>query len=545
VGGGGNNTFNVSGFTGSRTILDGGGGNDTLIGGAALDQLRARGNTNLTLSDTRLNGLGTDTLVKIDSAGLIGGAGNNILDASAFTGIFVALEGGGGNDTLIGRKGGIDRVSAQGDVDFTLTDSQLTGLGTDTLTDIDQAVLRGGAGNNTLDVSAFTGRLTLLEGGGGNDTLIGRDTGIDRVRALGDFNFTLTDSQLTGLGTDTLIDIDQAELIGNDSDNTLNASAFTRGPVLLWGESGNDLLQGGTGNDYLSGGVGDDTLSGGDGIDRVEGRGDTHFTLTATQLTGLGTDTFDSVEEAYLCGGPGDNILDASGFTGSLVILEGQGGNDTLIGRIIGNDQVRAQGDADFTLTNSQLTGLGTDTLTDIEEAELIGYSGDNTFDASAFTLGSVDLSGGGGNDTLLGGSHGDRLKGGFGNDVLTGGAGADTLIGNTGSDRFVLLSLADSVLAGFDVIRDLVMGKDSLDGPNAVSAANIAHLGSVDSLTLTEIQALLTDQDFIANGAATFTDSAGRTFLALNDGTGGYSATDAILEISGFSGNLTDLAIV
>jgi hypothetical protein len=259
----------------------------------------------------------------------------------------------------------------------------------------------------------------------------------------------------------------------------------------------------------------------------------------------LGTDTLDSVEEAYLCGGPRDNILDASGFTGSLVILEGQGGNDTLIGHTVGNDRVRAQGDADFTLTNSQLTGLGTDTLTDIEEAELIGYSGDNTFDASAFTLGSVSLSGGGGNDTLLGGSYGDRLTGGFGDDLLTGGAGADTLTGNAGSDRFVLSSLADSVLAGFDVIRDLAISKDSLDGPNTVSAANIAHLGSVDSLTLTELQALLTDQAFIANGAATFTDSAGRTFLALNDGTDGYSAADAIIEISGFSGNLTALAIV
>ncbi len=416
-GGQGNNRLDVSGFTGNLTVLDGRGGNDTLVGGVAYDWVRGQANVDFTLTDSRLSGHGDDTLIGIDAAILIGGASANTLDVSAFSGNQTILEGGGGDDTLIGRPGGLDRVLARGDVDFTLTDAQLTGQGTDSLQDIDQAALIGGASANRLDVSAFTGSLAILEGGGGDDTLIGRPGGLDRVLARGDVDFTLTDSQLTGLGTDSLQDIDQAELIGDRSANSLEASAFTLGSVLLYGEGGDDTLRGGHGNDQLEGGAGDDLLSGGAGRDRIVGRGDTDFTLSTNQLSGLGTDSFAGIEEAHLIGGPGGNTLDGSGFTGTLVVYEGKGGDDRLIGRPGGLDRVRARGDADFTLTDSQLTGLGSDSLQDIDQAELIGYAGANRFDASGFTLGPVLINAGAGNDTLIGGA---------GNDSLTGGAGAD-----------------------------------------------------------------------------------------------------------------------
>jgi Ca2+-binding RTX toxin-like protein len=419
TGGHGDNQLNAAGFTGSLTVLEGGGGNDTLVGGVAYDVVCCRTNTDILLSDSQLRSDGIDTLRSIDGAILIGGASANTLDVSAFTGNLAVLDGGGGDDILIGRLGGIDRIHASGDVDFTLTDSQLTGQGTDSLQSIDQAALTGGASANTLDVSAFTGNLALLEGGGGDDVLIGRPGRMDRVRARGDIDFTLTDSQLIGQGTDSLQNIDQAELIGDGNANTLEASAFTRGSVFLYGESGNDTLRGGQGNDRLEGGLGDDLLSGGAGHDRIVGSGDTDFTLTSNQLTGLGTDTFDGIEEGLLIGGPGANTLDGSSFTGALVIYEGRGGDDDLIGRASGNDGVRAVGDADFTLTDTQLTGLGTDTLTGIDRAQLIGYSGANRFDASAFTLGPVFINAGSGNDTLSGGGANDTLIGGAGTDCF------------------------------------------------------------------------------------------------------------------------------
>jgi Ca2+-binding RTX toxin-like protein len=184
-------------------------------------------------------------------------------------------------------------------------------------------------------------------------------------------------------------------------------------------------------------------------------------------LTGLGSDTLTGIEEARLAGGPGHNVLDARAFTGSLVTFEGQGGDDDLIGRAGGLDRVRALGDVDFTLGDAQLTGLGSDTLVDIDEAELIGNSGDNVFDASAFTLGKVRISAGAGHDTLLGGSAGDSLDGGRGDDHLTGGAGKDSLAGGAGADIFRLLTVGDSgpTLALRDVIRDFDAGQgDRLD---------------------------------------------------------------------------------
>ncbi len=465
IGGQGNNRLDVAGFTGSLTVLDGQGGNDTLVGGVAYDWVRGQANGDFTLSNSQLRGAGVDTLIRIDAAILIGGAGANTLDVSAFSGALTILEGGGGDDTLIGRTNGLDQVRARGDVDFTLTDSQLTGQGTDSLLHIDQAALIGGASANTLDVSAFTGALTILEGGGGDDTLIGRIGGLDRVRARGDADFTLTDSQITGQGTDSLQDIDQAALIGGASANTLDASAFTLGSVFLYGESGNDTLRGGHGNDQLEGGSGDDLLSGGAGRDRIVGRGDTDFTLSANQLSGLGTDSFDGMEEAHLIGGPGANTLEGTGFTGALVIYEGQGGDDRLIGRTTGTDRVLAAGDADFTLSDSQLTGLGTDSLQDIDQAQLIGYAGANRFDASAFSLGAVLIKAGAGNDTLIGGGA---------NDSLTGGADADRFrfqaVPNATTNRDVI---TDFSLAQGDMIEleNGVFTALTSTGPLAASA--------------------------------------------------------------------------
>jgi serralysin len=61
-------------------------------------------------------------------------------------------------------------------------------------------------------------------------------------------------------------------------------------------------------------------------------------------------------------------------------------------------------------------------------------------------------------------------------------------------------------------------------------------------------ISAVLTTAFFGANQAGTFTFGSGsdtRTFLALNDATAGFSSTsDCLIEITGYTGELTELAI-
>ena len=184
----------------------------------------------------------------------------------------------------------------------------------------------------------------------------------------------------------------------------------------------------------------------------------------------------------------------------------------------------------------------------------ITGNNANNLIDGG---LGNDSLNGGAGNDNLTGGDGNDTLNGGAGNDVLIGGNGNDTLIGGTGGDVLTggegidtfRLALSDSLLANYDKITDFVIGTDRLDGPTSVTAANLRELGTVAALTQGGIAAVLTSNTFVRNGAATFSyidGNATRTFLALNNGTAGFSqTTDAIIEITGYSGSPENLAVV
>ncbi|MCP9851130.1 calcium-binding protein [Cyanobium sp. Morenito 9A2] len=323
------------------------------------------------------------------------------------------------------------------------------------------------------------------------------DTGDLDYETTPSFDLKVTATSSTGLADSAVVTVDLAdanEPDGSAGDDHLNGTSGPdhldglAGHDTLRGGRGNDWLEGGLGDDFLSGGTGDDTLRGGRGHDRlaggrgddllsggagrdwVLGSGDTNFTLTATQLSGMGTDTFSAIEVALLVGGAGANTLDGSGFTGKLVIYEGKGGDDTLLGRANGKDRVRAVGDVDFILTDTTLIGLGTDTLTGIDQAKLIGYSGAHRFDASAFTRGPVVINAGAGDDILEGGTRNDLLLGGLGLDTLTGGAGADRF-------RF---DTAPHGLTNRDKITDFSVAQgDRIELSNAVFSA----LGSAGAL--------------------------------------------------------------
>jgi len=170
-----------------------------------------------------------------------------------------------------------------------------------------------------------------------------------------------------------------------------------------------------------------------------------------------------------------------------------------------------------------------------------INYLGGNLNDtATGYALDDV-LSGGIGNDTLNGAGGADTLIGGAGKDTLTGGT-------TGGGDTFVFSALNQSLLSGFDVITDFQIGTDFLDGPVAVSAADVKRPGSVTALTEKAIATLLTAANLPANGAAIFSFGSAptRTFVVLNDAVAGYRASsDALIEITGYSGSLSSLAVV
>lgn len=236
----------------------------------------------------------------VEANHFVGTSGNDTLTGTAKKDILCAgagedvLTGSSGDDTLEGGAGS-DRLIESGDVNFTLTNTALTGLGTDILSGIEQASLTAGPGHNDLDASGFTGAVTLkgeggddfLFGGVGNDSLDG-GAGTDTVIAAGDLDFTLSNTTLSGLGTDTLAGIEGAFLAGGPENNMIDASGFSgfvtlvggsgadhliggKGGDLLLGERGRDHLEGGRGNDLLQGGRGNDDLLGGRGNDRLIG----------------------------------------------------------------------------------------------------------------------------------------------------------------------------------------------------------------------------------------------------------------------------------
>lgn len=267
----------------------------------------------------------------------------------------------------------------------------------------------------------------------------------------------------------------------------------TSGPDVVLGTSGNDSIDVGSGDDkvcaeagddQLTGGEGNDALDGGAGTDRVVGIGNVDFVLNATLLIGLGTDSLTSIEQATLTGGAGNNLLDASGFLGPVILNGGEGqdglfggpGNDAMDGGL-GFDNVFAEGNVNFTLTNSNLIGQGTDLLANIETAFIFGGPSGNKIDASGSS--SIDLfaGGGGGADTILGGNSefGDFVLGEGGKDVVRGGGGPDLLIGGGGKDLlagqagddFVFGEAGDDRLAGGRG-KDRLMGgrgRDAMDG--------------------------------------------------------------------------------
>ncbi len=241
----------------------------------------------------------------------------------------------------------------------------------------------------------------------------------------------------------------------------------TSGSDMLYGGAGADSLNGGEGNDVLYGGIGDDTLFGGEGDDQMSGgegadymdggNGNDTYYVDDTQdvvveSTGGGTDTVVSVLSGYTLrdnferltlGGTGDidgngNALDNAlkgnsgnnhlhgragndsiyGYGGDDVIAGGSGndvmnggdGTDTITFRV---DETAGQGVAvDLSITRSQNTGQGVDTIVGFENLE-----GTSSSDSLSGNAGANEINGAGG---------GDRIRGRGGDDDLTGGAGAD-----------------------------------------------------------------------------------------------------------------------
>jgi Ca2+-binding RTX toxin-like protein len=255
--------------------LDGGNGADTFLqvankaadqitGGAGIDVLDYSGRTarvTVTLgtgsADDGESGEKDD--VDADVENIIGGAGNDVLDATVSNAITHVITGNAGDDTLRGSDL-VDTLNGGGG------DDVLTGgLGNDTLI--------GGPGFDAIDFSDAAhsaGVTVVLDGSAGGLTAGGEadvfNTGGMTMWDIESVRGSSGDDVLTGNSAANIM----WGLAGADTMNGLEGSDT------MYGQDGADTINGNEGDDVLSGGEGADTLNGGDGndlIDATEGAG--------------------------------------------------------------------------------------------------------------------------------------------------------------------------------------------------------------------------------------------------------------------------------
>jgi Ca2+-binding RTX toxin-like protein len=365
-------------------------------------------------------------------------------------------------------------------------------------------------------------------------------------------NTIATAKRLTVLSSTTLIgsgiierntDIDYYSFTTVANTITITVNPFTRGPNLdIWAglyNSGGTLIASSNPPDLLSASI---TISVAAGtyylaIDGV-GKGDP-LSTGYTDYGSLGQYFIEVIGNEIVYGSPGDDTLE--GLNGNYTLI-GYSGNDTYIVDRTTNTIIENAGEGTDTISSSVTFSLAA--LPNIENLTLTGTAAINGTGNAANNViignsANNSLDGGDGNDSLNGGAGNDILNGGAGNDILTGGTGKDTLTGGLGVDRFDYRKLADSLLSNFDVITDFNANAGNDLFLVSTARAGFSNVGTVATLDTIGIAAKLTTATFASNFAALFTFGS-RSFVAINNATAGFSATtDAIIEVTGFTGTL------
>ncbi len=491
--GDGNDTGVISAGSSPPTgTINGGDGNDTLVGGTEQDTFNGGAGTDTVAyvsigaaSINRTTGV-TATLPTLGAPPTTtnGQTGENDSIASDVEG----LVGTNFSDTLTGNDGpntiagtappgtpGVDAPT------FTGTDT-INGLGgDDTLATVGNGTANGGDGNDTLVGGSDRGTTTTLNGDAGNDNLVSglgnddvnggagtdflvyasvKQVGITRgsegvTAALADPGQTAKGGENGTSESDTVHD-DIENLVGsggndtltgNGADNTIAGAAPAGTPGVDPGPAGTDTINGLGGNDTLlagddgtvNGGEGNDTLVGGNGATTLNGdAGDDRL------VSGTGNDT--------LSGGAGtDFAVYASVAQAGIRRTTGVTATLANPGTTTTNNGAKGSTESDtIDSTVENLVGSnGDDTLTGNDGPNtIVGAVPPGTAGADPGPPGNDTLNGAGGNDVLLGSTGNDTLNGGPGIDVLVAGAGNDTLTGDADIDTFDAGAGDDRILA-------------------------------------------------------------------------------------------------
>ncbi len=413
------------------------------------------------------------------------------------------------------------------------------------------------AGNDTINAGLG---LDSVYGGDGIDHLIldysvgDTGSGMDFAGGsqFGSANRKVSSTNSTRLDSIFFDHIEQFTVIGTSKDDTIDL--YTKNSVIKAG-AGNDQIQV---MEVITGNVGN--LDGGAGFDYLKlnlSNQTVNFNLTnLLDINVSGVVRATNFERFNLTTGSGNDTVIQAGMVNGTVLrandsISTGAGNDTINAGLGSDSVVGGYQGTDHLIVNYSIGDTGTGM--NFQGSSQYGTASRNVSSTNSTFLDFIEFSsieqftviGTSKNDTIFTVAGNDIISAGAGNDTIRGGAGGDRLTGGIGADTFGYQYLTDSLLSNRDVITDLVIGTDVIDGPRAVAASFVKKLGSVIALTESAIKQLLTPTTFESNGASTFKFGT-RTFLGLNDSKAGFAAgTDSVIEITGYAGNLSDLKII
>ncbi|MFK7862282.1 MAG: beta strand repeat-containing protein [Granulosicoccus sp.] len=499
-------------------LLEGRGGDDTLDGGAGSDtivysQANAAVHVDLSLNRTIDDGDGgEDTLLGIENVQGSAEADLLIGDASSNT-----IFGDAGDDRIAGRAGddvlsgggGIDTVSyvdAANGVIASLADGVANNdgdAGTDQLTDIEN--LTGSANNDILEGSSGS---NVLIGGAGDDVLTGL-SGADQI----DGGLGVNRVTYTGSTAAVVVDL----TLGQATDDGYGFVDILTNIANVTGSSNNDLLSGDANDNELLGNSGNDLLIATQGVDILDGNAgiDTADYSQLAGITGVSIALNGTLDvQAFVQGGDNDTLRNIENITGSLAadVLDGDSQVNTIIGGD-GDDVIRGGSGSDVLDGGAHSTGdqLRFDDLNGVGVSlDLVNnqatYSADGSTDNftgfESYVLSEQ-------NDNLLGSANADFVSGLDGDDVFTASHGTDTLDGGLGSDI-----IDYSTLSGISAIETALTG--SVASTVQVVGGSDDIISNVENVIATDGNDTLTGDDEDNN----FQGRAGDDTLNGGDGT-------------------------
>lgn len=229
--------------------------------------------------------------------------------------------------------------------------------------------------------------------------------------------------------------------------------------------------------------------------------------------------------------GNGNDVITVDRNVTVNLVLEGEGGNDTLTGGS-GNDTVRGGDGRDFingTLGNDALFGdKGNDVIYGGGGNDSIqGNDGDDYLEGSR---GNDNLNGGAGKDVLSGGMDNDNLDGGLDDDTLYAGSGKDNLIGGAGTNK--LFAQTEDTTQKSDKRAKINNTVVTIDLSEAIGST-LKVEGTPEFIEIVEADLEMFRSSRIGRGMLESFDESGKTVI-IRQTTGGDSATFVDRDVPG-----------